>query len=358
MEIHQVLVVASSGDAVTKAALDLQTQLRRLGASEIFAGRVDPSLADCVRPLEVYDRYVDRTRADLLVHHVSLGAESVLPFLRERSEPVALVYHDMTLGNQVAPDDPSFATLLESGREQLTGLADRVALAIADSERGAGELRALGYRQVVVSPPTVDAEALQGVVPDPDMEAYLARLDGPKFLFVGELLPQNRPDWLLAAYHALVTYLEPRAHLLLVGSDRLERYRSALDSYVAELHLEHSHITGEVSVESLVACYRAADVFVTASEHEGFCSPLLEAMVFEVPVLARAFGVIPETLGGAGLLLDRGDGPLVATEAMALLATDESVRADLVARGRRRLGELGHDETRSMLVGHLESVVS
>ncbi len=358
MEVHQVLAVASSGDARTKAALDLRTELRRLGASEIFARRVDPSLADCVRPLDSFDRAVDHRRADLLVYHPSIGEDRVLSFLKERPEPLAIVYHDLTPGAHVAPYDPSFAALLDSGRQQLAGLADRTALAVADSELDAGELRALGYRQVVVSPPTVDPSALVRVAPDPDMEAYLACLDGPRFLFVGDLLPQDRPDWLLTAYHALVTYLEPRAHLLLVGTDGLEPYHRILDAYAAELQLGRAHFIGEMSVESLVACYRAADVFVTASEHGGSGSPLLEAMAFEVPVLARAFGAVPEILGGAGLLLERGDGPLVAAEAMAVLTRDEGVRADLAAGGRARLAELDHDKTVSSLVGHLQSVAS
>lgn len=199
---------------------------------------------------------------------------------------------------------------------------------------------------------------LLAVEPDPDMAAYLSCLDGPKFLFVGGLLPRDRPDWLLASYHVLATYLEPRAHLLLAGSDRHPSYRGALDSYVAELHLRRAHLIGEVGLRSLVACYRAADVFVTASEHDGPEAPLWEAMAFDAPVLARAFAATPETLGGAGLLLGPDDGPLIAAEAMAVLAKDEKVRASLVDSGRRRLRQLDADSARAVLLGHLESIGS
>ena len=73
------------------------------------------------------------------------------------------------------------------------------------------------------------------------------------FLFVGQILPHKRPDWLLSAYHALVTYLEPGAHLVLVGMDRLMSYRQALDVYIAELNLHGAHMVGRVSEESLAA---------------------------------------------------------------------------------------------------------
>ena len=48
--------------------------------------------------------------------------------------------------------------------------------------------------------------------------------------------------------------------------------------------------------------YRLASVYVTTSQHEGFCVPLVEAMASGVPVVAAASTAIPETLGDAGLL--------------------------------------------------------
>ena len=60
--------------------------------------------------------------------------------------------------------------------------------------------------------------------------------------------------------------------------------------------------TGPVPDEDLAAFYRRADVYVSLSEHEGFCVPLVEAMAADVPVLAYAAGAVPETLGGAGVL--------------------------------------------------------
>jgi hypothetical protein len=61
-------------------------------------------------------------------------------------------------------------------------------------------------------------------------------------------------------------------------------------------------------------------------------------------------------MAGAGLLLDPEDSPLVAAEAMAVLAGEESVRAELVRRGRRRIRELDPAVGRRTLLGHLRSV--
>jgi glycosyltransferase involved in cell wall biosynthesis len=358
MQVHQVLAGASSADAVTDVSLALQAELRRLGPSEIFALHIDPSLAGRVRPLDEYDDYVEHGGAGLIVLHAAVGAEPLSAFLTGRPEPVALVYHDGTADDSLMPYDPTLAACLQSRCQELAGLAPRVALAIADSEFSATQLQELGYREVVVSPLPIDVNALRHVPPDPRTAAYLDCLDGPKFLFVGELLPHRRLDWLLAAYHTLVTYLEPRAHLLLVGDDPVTPYRQALDSYVAELRLDGAHISGPVSQASLAAYYRSADVFVTASEKEGCCAPLLEAMAFDVPVLARAYGAILETLAEAGILLAPDDGPLVAAEVMATLASDDGPRSALVTRGRRRLGEVDPRAAGSALVTRLEALVT
>ena len=45
------------------------------------------------------------------------------------------------------------------------------------------------------------------------------------------------------------------------------------------------HLLGHVSNEELTALYDVADVFLSASEHEGFCVPLVEAFHKGTPVM-------------------------------------------------------------------------
>jgi glycosyltransferase involved in cell wall biosynthesis len=176
-------------------------------------------------------------------------------------------------------------------------------------------------------------------------------------LFVGQLLPHKKPEFLIEAYYILCTYLMPGAKLMLVGNARLGRYRRALQSLVKELSLPGAVMTGHVSSGELASLYRRASVFATASEHEGFCVPVLEAMSFDVPVLARRFAAIPETVGTAGLLLHPDDPPSVAAEALAVLIEDQALRGEVVARGRERVDHFDVDESRAILMEHLLSLV-
>jgi glycosyltransferase involved in cell wall biosynthesis len=110
-----------------------------------------------------------------------------------------------------------------------------------------------------------------------------------------------------------------------------------------------------LSGAELAARWHAAAVFVCASEHEGFCIPLLEAFHFGVPVVARAFGGIGEVAGDAALLLSPEDDLATFAEAAHLAATDHAVRAELVSRGRARLDAFAFDATAAKLRAALES---
>jgi glycosyltransferase involved in cell wall biosynthesis len=351
MEIHQIVVSASAGDAVTNAALGFQEVLQRVGPSGVFARYIDPRLEGKVFRLGVYEACAQPD--DLLIYHVSIGEPEVVQFLLGRRERLVLVYHNITPPEYFAALDPAFAGLLACGRSELVLLQERTEMALAVSAYNARELENLGYQDVRVSPLPVDVGPLQAVDPDAATVAALDALDGPLVLFVGQLLPHKRPDLLLHAYHVLTTYLMPNAHLVLLGPGRLEPYHRALQTLAIELNLHRAQIPGWVTREQLAAYYRRADVFVTMSEHEGVCVPLLEAMSFDVPVVARAYGAVPETMGDAGLLLPADDDPLLVAEALAELLTSDGLRADLVRRGRERLTQFDVESARATFLGHL-----
>lgn len=349
--IHQVVVSAAPGDAITNAALDLRASLRRVATSELFAAYVDPALAGEAYPLGEFPKRAGR--ADLLVLHVSIGEPALAEFLADRPEPLAVVYHNMSPAESFEPWAPRFATLLSQGRRELGDLVGRTRIAVGVSAYNAHELACAGFDPVVVIPLAVDADALVATEPDPAMTAHLAGLHGPVVLSVGQLLPHKRPDWLIMAYHVLVTHLVPEASLLMVGADRLAGYGAAIRGLVGRLNLTQVHMAGPVSQAALVSCYLRASVFFTASEHEGFCVPLLEAMAFDVPVVARSFAAVPETLGGAGGCLGADDGLLVAAEALRAAIEDFDLRSAMVKAGRQRLGAVSASAARSAMVDAL-----
>ena len=140
------------------------------------------------------------------------------------------------------------------------------------------------------------------------------------------------------------------ARLWLVGSDRgdveyraeLERLRDALPSG------KQITFTGKVTDPQVHAYYRAADVFICASAHEGFCMPITQAMALDVPVLAYAATAVPETMGGAGLLIHDWDVAQVAT-ALDQILSDAAFRERLLLGQRASLSRFSLAEARARL---------
>ncbi len=127
-------------------------------------------------------------------------------------------------------------------------------------------------------------------------------------LFVGRVIPNKKFEDVIRAFHAYRTRHNPRSRLLLVGSyGGFERYLAMLHALVARLGTPDVHFLGQVSNEELTALYDVADLFLCASEHEGFCVPLIEAFYKRVPVLAYAATAVPATMDGGGVLYDTKD---------------------------------------------------
>ena len=85
----------------------------------------------------------------------------------------------------------------------------------------------------------------------------------------------------------------------------------------------------------MVAYLRAADLYVSMSEHEGFGVPLIESMYVGLPVLAYGAAAVPETMGGAGLLFYEKEYEALA-ELIDLLLDDEALRRRVIAGQRAR----------------------
>jgi glycosyltransferase involved in cell wall biosynthesis len=154
---------------------------------------------------------------------------------------------------------------------------------------------------------------------------------------VGRCVPNKRLEDILVAVHYLQKNLGASARFVHVGSYAgVEAYYTLLLAQNRELGLRDTLFLGPVTQDALNTCYASAGLFLCLSEHEGFCAPLLEAMLHGVPVLARDAGAVAETLDGVGVLFHDPDPRLVAETAFEVLA-DPVLRASIVGRQNRRI---------------------
>ncbi len=233
---------------------------------------------------------------------------------------------------------PAIARLAWLGREELATLVDRVDLALGVSDYNREELEELGFDETMVVPLLVDT----------------ARLTTPRRARRSDRL--LRTDWRTSCSSA--------------GSRRTRRSKTTSGwpstssatwtcTIVSSSSGETTPCRGTAGAirgmvrrvpdaaravlvhrdrcpnVELAAYYRNAHAYVSLSEHEGFCVPLVEAMAMDVPMLAYAAAAVPETLGGAGVMFAPKDLE-VAAELLGQLVYDQDFRAAIIAGQRTR----------------------
>jgi glycosyltransferase involved in cell wall biosynthesis len=336
VRVDQVIPSLASRDAIGVHTMNLRDGLRAAGIhSDIYYGSFTPDVAHEGRPVIELGR---AGRDRWLLYQASIGSP-VYDILSARSEPKLVNYHNITPAGLLREWEPAVAYEASLGRTQLARLAPQSSFAVADSAFNESELVALGYSGTAVVPLLIDMQA-KSPSPDPALAAALearrAREGGADLLYVGKISPHKAPHDLVKMLDVLRLTVDPAARLHLVGSPLGETYEPALRSFVSELGLDPVvNFAGSVSGAELEAYFQAADVFVMASDHEGFCVPLGEAMGHGVPIVAYGVTAVPETVGGAGLVLPDKSAALFAA-AVGRVLGDARLRAVLAAAGRER----------------------
>jgi glycosyltransferase involved in cell wall biosynthesis len=336
VRVDQVIPSLASRDAIGVSSLNLRDGLRAVGIdSDIYYGSFTPDVEREGRPVIELGR---ATRGRWLLYQASIGSP-VYDILAARSEPKIVNYHNITPASLLRDWEPAVAYEASLGREQLARLAPQSRLAVADSGFNESELLALGYTGTAVVPLLIDMHS-KSDSPDPDLADRLQRRKdrdgGADLLYVGKISPHKAPHDLVKMLEVLRRIHDPAARLHLIGSPLGETYEPALRAFIAELGLEDAvNLPGSVSGAELEAYFRAADVFVMASDHEGFCVPLAEAMGHGVPIVAYGVAAVPETVADAGLVLPDKSALPFAT-AVGRVLHDPQLRALLAAAGRDR----------------------
>jgi glycosyltransferase involved in cell wall biosynthesis len=348
VRVDQVVPSLASRDAIGVHTLAVADALRAAGVmSDIFYGDCSPDLLKKARPVGALGR---PAKDRWLLYQSSIGSP-IFDAFATRSEPKLVNYHNITPADLLQSWEPGVGYEVGLGREQLGRLAPQCRLAIADSAFNQTELVTAGFASTAVVPLLIDMTVHH--------EADAARLrilraakadGGPDFLFVGKVSPHKAPHDLvkmLAVYRRL---FHPKARLHLVGSPLGRRYGPALEAFVEDLGLSEAvTVVGSVAPGELEAYYQAADVFVCASDHEGFCVPIVEAMAHDLPVVAYGVAAVPETVKDAGLVLESKE-PLLFATSVHRVVEDDQLRRQFSRAAARRVEAFSLPRSRARFV--------
>ncbi len=351
MRIDQLVPAFHRGDAIGDEASHLRQFFRSRGfVSEIYRLTCDQELE---RESREFASFPEPEPSDVAILHFALASPLSQAFRRLRCRKV-LISHNVTAAEFFQEFSSEMTRIARRGREELAWLAPIVDIGLADSRFNAAELNALGCKETHVFPLFIDFSRYEKPI---DRFTYNLYRDGrTNILFVGRVVPNKKIDDLIKVAFYYKKYISPLVRLIVVGKTAsLPKYYHSVAKLADDFFLNPEEIVflGHVSDEAMFALYRASDVFLSLSEHEGFCLPLIESMIFDLPVIALKSTAVPDTLNGAGILL-REKHPDHVAELINLIKENTAVRDKIVAGQRRRLEKFKAEGREPFLLGLIE----
>lgn len=333
----------SHGDAVSNDIFAMASELTRHGyENKIVAINITESVKGRVVNFSSFVAQPD----DIFIYHMSIGSDLTEYIINAKVKCRIMVYHNITPAH-FFKGIPNAQIGCINGRAELIELVDHIDFAICDSDYNKEELDTLGYKNTVTLPIIFDDSDYKNTIPSEKLLKKHKDDGYTNIIFVGRIAPNKKQEDIIASFHVYNKYINPKSRLILVGSaTSMENYYESLEDYIAEHNIKNVIFPGHISFADILAYYKLADVFLCQSEHEGFCVPLLEAMVFDVPIIAYASSAIPYTLGDSGIMFTQKDHRIVA-ELINLVVTNEEFRKKIIAGQRKRLADFDANKVKS-----------
>ncbi len=354
MRVIQLLSSLSFGDAIGNDTLALKEAIAKMGfQSEVYAEAVDKRLpADSAKNVNLLK---DLKPDDVVIYHKAIGTDLSFRFAEMKCRKI-MVYHNITPMEFFSPYSDQSTALTAYGYEGVRYLHDKVDYCLAVSDYNRRELRKIGYKcPIDVRPILIRFEDYKQA---PDEETMKKYSDSKKNLvFVGRISPNKKQEDVISTFYCYKK-LNPDSRLILVGSYKgMENYYDRLKTYAEKLGLGDDVVfTGHIKFSEILAYYHLADVFVCMSQHEGFCVPVVEAMFFDVPVVAVDTSALSDTMGGSGILLPDSN-PEIAAGVIDRLIRDEALRKYVIGGQQNRLKDFSYERIMGIFESQLKGFI-
>jgi len=334
MRIDQIIPAFHQGDAIGDTAYHMKRFFLSQGfQSEIYCLSRDSELKNDSR---LFDEFPLPISSDICLLHFGLPSPLTKALIDMSSRKV-IIYHNITPSKFFQDYSEEMARITDIGRKELEILVPHVELALADSEYNRQELVDCGYKNTEILPLFVDFSKYNKPI---DRMTYDLYKDGrTNILFAGRVVPNKKIEDLIKVVFYYKKYVSPLVRLIVVGkTSSLPGYYKGLVQLADEFYLKPEEIlfTGHIPDEEMFALYKASDVFLSLSEHEGFGLPFIESLVFDLPVIAYDCTAVSSTLEGAGILIKNKRLDYIA-ELIGLVARDAEVRKKIIDGQRKRL---------------------
>jgi glycosyltransferase involved in cell wall biosynthesis len=349
--IHIVSRNIFQRDAVGDLCLDLYRMLRQHQISvHLFADNFDLPLNDIIGRRETVPSRVGRD--DIIIYFFSTYDRHLASLASLACHRKIAYFHGITSPRLLQVFDPELSAECAKAIEQIPLLLQFNRLA-ANSRTTANVMNKIFALQNGRPAPEINVIHPKLIGEGEPCPTSLTKLEqsSPNFLYVGRIRSHKRIEDLL---RLLSDYrkIDPSARCTIVGRVDNSAYRDYLGwLQTTQLNLPENAVSwlGSISEDDLALAYQQATVYVSMSEDEGFCIPLLEAMRRNVMVFAYDRPAVRETLGGTGVIFSEKSFEHLSSHLHGLLASQETRHKILETQHRRARELTGKMDGRSFL---------
>ena len=350
MKIVQIVPTLIFGDAVGNDVRALKKIISEKGyKTQIYAENIDSRLSkETALSISKFPRL---SKEDVIIFHESIATD-LNQWIQTQPCRKVMIYHNITPPEFFKPYSRESFAACARGYDEVGKLTESFDMILSDSAYNRQNLTDMGFR--------CPNHVLPILIPFDDYKKEPSRkilneYGAPgwtNIIFVGRVVPNKCHEDVIAAFHEYQKYFNPKSRLFLVGS-LMGTYANRLKEYAARLGTQNVVFTGHCPFEEILAYYHLADIFLCQSEHEGFCVPLVEAMFFDVPIVAYDSSAIGETLGGGGFLLKEKE-PFLTAGAMHRVLSDGALRQTIVQNQRERLADFEYEKVKALFWKYMD----
>ncbi|MDE6005041.1 MAG: glycosyltransferase [Oscillospiraceae bacterium] len=357
MRIIQFLPTLAFGDAVGNDTIALQKAMQELNYNtSIYAEVVDQRLpkntaSDLCNGMPKLDN------SDIILYHMSTGSKLNYSLEQYACKKI-MIYHNITPPEFFHGYNAQAEANAQYGLDGLRNLKNKIDYCLADSAFNQQDLRTAGFTCPIDIRPILIPFADYEKKPDNLIIKKYSQNDWVNIIFVGRIAPNKKHQDIIKIFAFYKKYINPKSRLIFVGNaGGMEKYYDRLIKYVEALELNDVIFTGHIKFSEILAYYHIADIFLCMSEHEGFCVPLVEAMYFNVPVIAYQSCAIPWTMGKSGLVVDSKN-PAEISLLIDKIIKNKELRNKIIENQQERLKDFQYEKIKKIFAGQLEKFIT